>query len=434
MKAFNLKLFFSILNSICKSLPSRNVKTFLELFIGAILSTSGHITQAYLRGNFQCHWTTYYKWLSGGEWEIETLIDKYIIAITNLLFSKNIKKLRVLIDDTIVYRSSKNAPQAKIDFEHSAKNNRAKYVLGQTWVTAAICFFTKKNKPVAIPAISRLAQKKGNKNKIEIAVELLESICHAINDPFEKLALVDAWFMKKTFIIPALELGYQIIGQARIDTFLYLDPVTQKKGRGRKKKFGEKITLERAMKLKSNTTEVFIYGNDNLVRYRSLVVKVKFLDGLPARAVWCEIYNKKKNIWSKPSLILSTEINLMPLEIIKEYSCRWPIESFFNQIKNNWGMKEAWQRTEKALMRWFHINCIAYGVMAVVNIYSKENRTNVFDFLPWRKNYEVTSGMIREYMNIYFSTLSIRELWSDKSRKIIVPENAILKENRKGAP
>lgn len=425
-----LKLFLELLSSICLSLPARSVCTFIELIVGAILSPAGHVTSAFVAGNFSCHWTSYYKWISKGSWDLQLVLSKYMSVVTNFLYRNGERTLRVSVDDTIVYRSSKKAPCAKYDYEHSSKPNRSKYVWGQTWVSAAITVFNSDKKPLALPAISEIAKKKGNKTKIHIALDLIESVSHSISEQWNKIVLADAWFMKATFIKPAIELGFTVIGQVRIDTALFLSPVEKKKGRGRKRIYGEQVTLEKAMRLKKIKAKMHIFGKENEVRYSSKVVKVRFLKARKCVAIWCEIYDAKKNKWSKPCLILCTNLSLHPEEIIKEYSYRWPIESFFNQIKNDWGMKNAWQRSEEGLKRWFHINCIGYGLMALVNCYAKIDEKSIFQLFPWRKKI-VTVGLLINSMKINLSILPLRELWSFNYKKIIIPNSVKIAKHKR---
>ena len=189
------------------------------------------------------------------------------------------------------------------------------------------------------------------------------------------------------------------------------------------KKNGAIFTLDEALKMHFKIKELFIYGKMNKVKYISKLVHVKFLKGRLVRAVWCQIYDEKKNKWSKPSLIISTNHELDAETIITEYAYRWPIESFFNEIKNHWGMKEAWQQKKETLLRWFHINCMAYGLFSIFTNYAAIKNKNILDYLPWRNKYEITVGMLRTYCQIHFSNVSIRELWSDKDNKIIYTTN-----------
>jgi len=62
-----------------------------------------------------------------------------------------------------------------------------------------------------------------------------------------------SWYMRKILIESMLSRGFHALGQARIDTKLYDEPLVQKKPtRGRPKKFGEKLTRKRVAHLKKN--------------------------------------------------------------------------------------------------------------------------------------------------------------------------------------
>ena len=45
---------------LCQTLPARSIGTFIELLIGAMLTPTGFVTDAYLMVNVRNHWTSYY--------------------------------------------------------------------------------------------------------------------------------------------------------------------------------------------------------------------------------------------------------------------------------------------------------------------------------------------------------------------------------------
>jgi hypothetical protein len=49
------------LTFLLHALPPKTRPTILELLVGAIISASGHITEAILSLGSDYHWTTYYK-------------------------------------------------------------------------------------------------------------------------------------------------------------------------------------------------------------------------------------------------------------------------------------------------------------------------------------------------------------------------------------
>ncbi|NCC62327.1 MAG: hypothetical protein EOM12_15610 [Verrucomicrobiae bacterium] len=51
----------------------------------------------------------------------------------------------------------------------------------------------------------------------------------------------------------------------------------------------------------------------------------------------------------KPRLLISTKSKLSAEELFKAYARCWAIEKLFNQMKNGWGWREAWQHLPRLL-------------------------------------------------------------------------------------
>ncbi|MBM9518737.1 hypothetical protein JWG39_02750 [Desulforhopalus vacuolatus] len=62
------RILFDIITFLCEVLPIRSVPTFIELLIGAMITQSGFVTQAWLAINPLRTGTSYYKWLQKGKW------------------------------------------------------------------------------------------------------------------------------------------------------------------------------------------------------------------------------------------------------------------------------------------------------------------------------------------------------------------------------
>ena len=119
------------LNFVIAAIPKRAVSTYVELLIGAVLSGTGHVTDAMLEVGHQKHFTTYYKMLGQGKWSW-IAVAKQLILLIFQYFPR--KEWNFVVDDFIVPRASEKAPAVKYHFDHSQKPNRPKYILGQQWV------------------------------------------------------------------------------------------------------------------------------------------------------------------------------------------------------------------------------------------------------------------------------------------------------------
>jgi hypothetical protein len=134
--------------------------------------------------------------------------------------------------------------------------------------------------------------------------------------------LIDAWFMRRSLILPLLEQQVRIIGQVRRDTALFLPPQPEPKRRGRKRKYGQRVDAAMLETLPIQAMELMLYGKVQPVRVRSVFAVARFLKGLPVRAVWCEMF-MPDHTWSRPRLILATETDLSAQQIVEIYAERW---------------------------------------------------------------------------------------------------------------
>lgn len=400
------------------ALPSRSMGTFIELFFGAMLTSTGFVTDAYLMINMRNHWTSYYKWLQKGKWSWLALARQFLrLALCTL----KPQALYLIIDDTLTLRSSKKAPGSQIHHQHGNKPNLAQFVRGQCWVSLAMVARRANTSSVALPILSRLIPSANNTGKLVAANTLIRSVCGLLRST-NVCVLVDSWYMRSTFIESMLSRQFHVIGQVRKDTRLYDEPPIRQTGqRGRTRLYGDKMTPKRVAHLKRTVVTLTLYGKKQVLRYRSQVLKARFLGGRQVRAVWCE-FQKEEGHWKTASLLLSTDISLSPEHIIERYGLRWSIEPMFNQLKLSWGLKEAWQQTRQTLHRWVHINMVGYGLIQLLSCIESQSVTALCQHSPWRRNNPVSAGQIRKGLVEIFRHVAIRQWWNRTCKKFEPPD------------
>ena len=411
------QVFFLFITFLTGALPVRSVPTFIELLIGAMLTQAGFVTQAWIAINMHRHWTSYYKWLQKGKWSWVALGCR-MAKLVSIFFPAQERLL--IIDDTIIFRSSKKAPGSKIHHQHGNKPNRPTYVRGQSWVSLA-AVAEHSSTVTAIPLLSRMMRRCGNTSKLDAAKVLIRTILPALATDNVCL-LTDSWYMRSKLILFALAKGIHVIGQVRRDTALYDIPKrTGKKGRPRK--YGDKYTPERVAILPETRTKMFLYGKQQRIRYKSIVVKARFIKGNQVRSVWVRFEDDNGNLM-KERLILSTNTDLSPCEIITTYAKRWCIENMFGQMKNSWGWKEAWQQTRQVLHRWTQILSIAYAIPQLLALKGGKKINALSILTPWRQNKCVTAGQVRLGLKRILGHVRVREWWNPKSRKFEPPDQS----------
>lgn len=402
---------FEAITFLAQALPKRAVPTWLELFFGAMLTHAGFVSEAWLAIRPKRHWTSYYKWLQTGKWSWVALGLQ--VARLALGFVSG-KRCFLVIDDTVVCRCSRKAPESRFHHQHGNKANRPNFVLGQNWVSIALAL-TQGWRTLAVPIISRLAGTTGNAGKLMAAKTLLRVVRPVVQGRIATL-LVDSWYMRKPLLTMAQRMGYQVIGQARRDTALYLAPPPPNGKRGRPRKYGDKMTPERVGELPETRQRFFLYGAWHTVHYRSTLVLVRFLDGQSVRAVWLRM-EREGGLPSEQRLILCTDLSLSAARILLAYGKRWSIEDLFSQLKNRWGWKDAWQQSRQVLHRWSQILAVSYALPQLLALRQEGQVNALAATAPWRANKPVTAGRVRQGLSRIFRNVDIRGLWNPKSGK-----------------
>lgn len=402
---------------LAEALPLRSVGTFVELLFGSMLTSAGFVTEAYLAIPMRNHWTSYYKWLQEGKWSWLGLARQFVRLMLKALKTDVI---HLVIDDTVMLRASKKAPGSQVHHQHGNKPNLADYVRGQCWVSLAWVVCSGK-RSIALPLLSRLVPAAGNTGKLVAAQVLVRGI-HRLLEGKKIRVLVDSWYMKGVFIQAMLKRGFDVIGQVRIDTQLFDEPPRRKKGqRGRPRKYGRKYTPKRIAHLKRTVVTLPLYGKEQTVRYCSKVLMAYFLQGRKVRVVWCE-FQREGGQWTKSRLLLSTDVDLTPEQIIEIYAERWSIESMFHQLKQAWGLKEAWQQSRQTLHRWVHLTQVGYGLLQLLSLLDSASVAQLCQHSPWRKDNPTTAGQIRKGLVMIFRHVPVRQWWNRTCRKFEPPD------------
>jgi hypothetical protein len=406
------EILFHWITFLTQALPIRSVPTFIELLIGAMLTPTGFVTEAWLVVDMKLHWTSYYKWLQNGRWSWVALAKRLAKLVIEWFPCEN---WYLVIDDTVVLRCSKKAPDVKNHMLHGCKENRPQFVRGQGWVTLSVVVHSK-GRAYSIPLISRLSPTTGNRGNLRTARVLLR-LFKGFFTP--ATVLIDCWFMKGSLVMAIQKMGYQAIGQVRFNIALF-DPVTKRKRTGRPPKYGKQYSATRINRLPERELEMTLYGKKQIVRYRTVVAHARFLKGQKVRAVWVRLVDRYGAI--KPArLLISTDTELDAVSVIERYAKRWSIEPMFQQLKNSWGMKDTWQQSRQVLQRWVQILSTGYALVRLLACYSDNHQWTLVQLTPWRKQNYVTAGLLRLSLLKSLSHLRVRDWWDAKSRKFEPP-------------
>jgi len=393
--------------------PPRSRRTFVELLMGCMLNPEGWVTRAIGAICREAHWTTYYKLIERAHVSVADLSIR-LVQLVQSVFPTDVANL--IIDDTLVPRTAKTGPGISVKHDHARKANRPTFLNSQCWVTLALVVRVRLGSALTVPIRSWLVEESGQRGKLWVARQLIDSVRAHVKDA---RLLIDAWFMRRSLILPLLEQRVRIIGQVRRDTALFLPPEPEPKRRGRKRKYGQRIDAAMLDALPMTEMKLTLYGKSQRVRLRSVIAIARFLKGLPVRAVWCEMY-QDDGTWSRPRLILATESGLTAQDVVEIYAERWGIEPLFHNLKRWWGVTNLWQQSKDALELWMQIRCTAYALMQLLAL-KLWGAFPLMDIAPWRKGAMITAGLFGQWMRIQFIGLRVRSAFDQKSGNFVMP-------------
>src|SRR3954471_5944648 len=380
----------TLVGRIAAAVPARARTTFLELLIGAAATKSGHVTDAILTSGLSRTWTTYYWFLERGRWSwLRTW--EVLLGVLTTVFAPAV--WQVIVDDSVVERISRRAPGSLNRHNHNAKPNRPEFLRGQGWLCLA-AVVERGFKVGAVPLMLRLVRRGTNRGKLRSARFLLRLLGQQLG---QVRVLLDAWFMRGWLIRRTLADGHTVIGRVRRDLALYEVPrPPRRRRRGRPRKYGARLTPARVEALPVHRSARILYGNLEVVRWRSCRVAARFLHGMVVRAVWVELERPDRP--DKPPqqrLLICTDPNLPALDVITAYAKRWAVEPLFKDMKHGWGLKDAWQRSRQVLMRWVTLLGVGYALTQMLAYTDPARLAGLAEPAPWRPPGTQTAGVIQ---------------------------------------
>lgn len=376
----------TLIGRIAAAVPGRARATFTDLLIGAAVTKGGHVTDAILAVGLSRAWTTYYWLLERGRWSWLRVWQALLGALTDL-FAPPV--WHIVIDDTVVERISTKAPGSAI--HHTHKPNRPPFLRGQGWLCLA-AVVEQGWKIGAVPLMLRLVRRGPHRGKLRSARFLLRLLGSRLG---QVRVLLDAWFMRGWLITRTMADGHTVIGRGRRDLALHGLPKPHRR-RGRPRKYGERLTRAKAEALPVHRTAQILYGNLEVVRYRSCRVAARLLKGAVVRAAWVQLERPdRRDQRSEERLLICTDPELPAIAVIQSYSRRWSVEPLLYAMKHGWGLKDAWQRSRQGLMRWVTLLAAGYALNQMLAYTDPARIPELAAPAPWRPPGTRTAGLIQ---------------------------------------
>ena len=263
--------------------------------------------------------------------DLDKLTRLWVTVIQNVLPGiLRINGRRVIVGDGIkVPKSGKKMPAVKRLHQQSDSNTKPGYIMGHSCQAVAILAGTL-NTTFAVPLAARIHEgvlfnNNDKRTLLDKMVLLINSL--GLTDPFYFVA--DAYYTAGKIIRGLIDKGNHLVARVKKNAVAYEQPSNHDgpKRRGRPRKYGTKTSL-RSMFGEPDTMQEAaspVYGEKAVtIRFRCLDLLWRPV-GILVRFV-AVIHPTRGMI-----LLMCTDVNLAPIEIIRIYSLRFKIELSFKQ-------------------------------------------------------------------------------------------------------
>src|SRR4030042_1525942 len=179
-----------------------------------------------------------------------------------------------------------------------------------------------------------IAQKSGQGLRLPLACKLY--------------VLADSWYWAKALANVCRECGYHMISQLKSSSVLWMN--------GKKTKVTTFSTLRSAYR----DVSPFLYGKSKTLKIARFVGTIQ---GLGKVAV-VVVKEKRK----KTSYLVSTNLHLSALDIIRYYAKRWKIEQMIKDLKQRLGFGDYQVRNLQAIQRHVALSLLSYTLLILLKI------------------------------------------------------------------
>jgi SRSO17 transposase len=287
--------------------------------------------------------SSFTRFLGQNIWALEEVAEIALEQFFHTLRIKTHSVLFLIIDDTIAQKSGKKIPGCAWHRDHTQKA----FVFGHQWVLSALLY-----KDFLLPLWAKLYPPKGTKGcgrfqtKITIAQKIIQGLRFPL--PCKLYVLADSWYWAKTLANICRKYGYHMISQLKSTSVLWMN--------GKKTKVTTLSTLSSAYR----EVSLFLYGKNKTLKIARFVGVIQ---GLGKVAV-VVVKEKRK----KTSYLVSTNLHLSALDIIKYYAKRWKIEQMIKDLKQRLGLGDYQVRNLQAIQRHVALSLLSYTLLILLKI------------------------------------------------------------------
>ncbi len=235
-------------------------------------------------------------------------------------------------DGLKIPKEGKKMPAVKSLHQESASNSKPQYIMGHSFQAVSMLVSSSVGQVFAVPLVSRICEglvwgrAAKRKSLLDKLVALFLMVVRVTNKP--AILVADAYYASRKVINPLLAEAHQLITRVRINSVAYMPaPKKPKRGRGRPRKYGNKVRLRQLFKAWQSFSEAKspVYGEEGvIIQYRAVDLLWRPV-GRMVRFVLVK-HPRRGSI-----ILLSSSLDFDPLTVIKIYGLRFKIEVSFKQ-------------------------------------------------------------------------------------------------------
>ena len=325
------------------------------------------------------------RFLGKNHWDVDEVMDMAIQRFFKTLHITPRSPLFLLLDDTIHEKTGKKIPGCAW-FKDHARNMAS--VFGHQWVLAGLLW-----KDSLMPFWARLYHSKKTKGcgrfhtKIALAQKMIQAL--KLPMPCKLYVLADSWYWAKQLVQTCRILGYHIISQLKSNSVVEI--------RGTRTRVTDLDSCAGAYR----DISLVLYGKEKHLKVAKWIGTIK---GIGPVAV-VVVKEKRK----KTRYLVSTNIYLPALEILKYYARRWKIEQMIKDLKQRLGFGEYQIRNLPGIHRHMAITLLSYFVLIMLKILQSLTNSTVSPEGTIRALAAlVRRNILVETITITFKTMRVR--------------------------
>ena len=359
----------------------RHVTQYINGLVALNKKTVKKISEASLE---ETHHSAINRVLVNAKFEQDKLEKRYLKKVSFL--TKNQYTI-LIFDDSLVERQGKNVEETQSHKDHASNS----FITGHQFFTSFI------HAPlIQLPLFPKLYSK-NTESKIQMALDLIDKVIESIN---LNAVLMDSWYSDKGIIKKCLTKNVKVVCGIKTNRNISI-------------KRGEWVSLSSFSKdTAQNELEDYLIDE---TRYQIAQYKVK-LNGIPkVNMLVSKQYFPEKKTWSDAFHLISTNLKETPIQIIREYSIRWCIETFHRDIKQNLGFGKAHLQKREGIVRHAIFVIIAYIILKLF-MFQRNITLSIGECCSYIQNKEM-NDFVREIVEIenkeerisYFEEVFIRK-------------------------